>query len=237
MWEVVPTFIFSNMIKKKQLDIFIDESGDFSLFSKQNPFYSVAFVVVSEEDDNSSQLTKFNNYINNLFGGDHFVHVGNLVRGEKPYKGMLREERWPLFYSLFLLSKYAKYKVMVPTIVKKDDDYGTLSLLANTILKMIDKNYSLFEKHDLIIHYDFGQGPLAGIIATSFLSKFPNAQIIKTSQSQSPFMQIADLFAYLELLKYKISKGYLTNSENRFFGGIKNLKNNYLEPLDDKYIK
>ena len=42
MWEVVPAFIFSYMKKKKQLDIYIDESGDFSLFTKENPLYSVA---------------------------------------------------------------------------------------------------------------------------------------------------------------------------------------------------
>ena len=90
------------MIKKKQLDIFIDESGDFSLFSKENPIYSVAFVVVKKEDDNDSPINKFNNYLVNLFGGDHFVHVGNLVGAEKPYQEMTREERWHLFYTLFL---------------------------------------------------------------------------------------------------------------------------------------
>ena len=58
MWEVVPTFIFSRMTKKKQLDIFIDESGDFSVFSKENPLYSVAFIMVKEEDKFETQLLK-----------------------------------------------------------------------------------------------------------------------------------------------------------------------------------
>ena len=58
MWEVVPTFIFSRMTKKKQLDIYIDESGDFSVFSKENPLYSVAFIMVKEEDKFETQLLK-----------------------------------------------------------------------------------------------------------------------------------------------------------------------------------
>ena len=87
------------------------------------------------------------------------------------------------------------------------------------------------------MHYDFGQWALAGIIATSFISSFSDCSIIKTSQSQNPFMQLADLFSYVELLKYKIQKGYLTKSETAFFGGIKNLKANYIKTLEDKYIK
>ena len=46
------------MTKKKQLDIFIDESGDFSVFSKENPLYSVAFIMVKEEDKFETQLLK-----------------------------------------------------------------------------------------------------------------------------------------------------------------------------------
>ena len=87
---------------KKQLDIYIDESGDFSVFTKQNPLYSVAFIMVKKDDDNDSAINRFDNYLDNLFGGDHFVHVGNLVRAEKPYEDMNREERWHLFYTLFL---------------------------------------------------------------------------------------------------------------------------------------
>ena len=74
------------MNKPKKLDIYIDESGDFSTYSAENPLYSVAFVFVDSNDDNVSPINKFNSNLNNLMGGDHFVHVGNLVRGEKPYE-------------------------------------------------------------------------------------------------------------------------------------------------------
>ena len=232
-----PLLFYLNMIKQKQLDIFIDESGDFSLFSEKNPIYSVAFVMVSNQDDNTSPINKFNNYLDKLFGGEHFVHVGNLVRGEKPYKGMLREERWNLFYTLFLLAKYSKYEVSVPTIIKSNSEENTLSSLAKAIIEMIDCNYETLKKNKLVIHYDFGQGILAGLITSSFLSRFPDSIVVKTTQAQDPFMQIADLFAYFKLLQYKIDKGYLTNSENRFFGGISNLKKNYLKTLDKKYLK
>lgn len=225
------------MNKPKRLDIYIDESGDFSTYSTENPLYSVAFVLVDANDDNIGPINKFNSNLNSLMGGDHFVHVGNLVRGEKPYIGMLREERWKLFYALLLFAYFAKYKIVVPTTIKNETVEEIVSSIAKTLLNAIDESSNYFNKYDeIILHYDYGQGALTGIIATAFLSRFPNCHIIKTPQSQNPFMQLADLYAYFELLKYKISKSYLTKSESRFFGGIRNLKDNFINKLEDKYL-
>ena len=132
MWEVVPTFIFSYMKKKKQLDIYIDESGDFSFFTKENPLYSVAFIMVEKDDDNDSAISKFNKHLDNLFGGDHFVHVGNLVRAEKPYADMNREERWRLFYTLFLLARHARYKTKF---------FGGIKNLKSNYLESLNEKY------------------------------------------------------------------------------------------------
>ena len=101
----------------------------------------------------------------------------------------------------------------------------------------IDRCFAYINNYEkIVLHYDFGQGSLVGIVTASFLSKFSQCKVIKTTQSQSPFMQLADLFAYLALLNYKASKGYLTKSENKFFGGIKNLKRNYLDCLEAKHL-
>ena len=225
------------MNTQKKLDIYIDESGDFSLFSTENPLYSVAFVFVDENDDNNGPINKFKTNLNNLMGGDHFVHVGNLVRGEKPYMEMLREDRWKLFYALYLFAYYAKYKIIVPTIIKKETGEEIVASIAKALLIAVDDSYDYLKKYDkIILHYDYGQGALAGIITTAFLSRFPKCIILKTPQSKNPFMQLADLFAYFELLKYKISKGYLTKSESKFFGGIRNLKNNYINKLEGRYL-
>ena len=162
--------------------------------------------------------------------------IRHKINRKRPYEEMNREERWHLFYTLFLLARHAKYSALVSTIVKRDSDEKTILLLTKSIISMINDNSKVLEKYHLVLHYDFGQGPLAGIISSSFLSAFPDCEIIKTPQSQNPFMQLADLFAYSELLKYKIDKGFLTKSETKFFGGIKNLKSNYLENLKKKYL-
>lgn len=71
--------LFVFMKKIKQLDIYIDESGDFSPASKENPLYSIAFVLVEKENNNENAINKFYNFLSSLFGGGHFVHVGNLI--------------------------------------------------------------------------------------------------------------------------------------------------------------
>ena len=149
----------------------------------------------------------------------------------------MREERWKLFYGLYLFAYYSRYRVVVPTVVKNQSTEEIIASIAKVLLNTIDDLNCYFKEYDdIILHYDYGQGALAGIITTAFLSKLPQCRIIKTKQSQNPFMQLADLFSYLELLEYKISKSYLTKSEFRFFVGIKNLKNNYISRLKGKFL-
>ena len=221
----------------KKLDIYIDESGDFSLYSKINPLYSIAFIFVDSIDNNAVPIEKFNNNLNNLIGGDHFVHVGNLIRGEIPYKEMLREERWKLFYSLHLFAHFAKYKVVTISIIKDECGKETIMSITKALSNAVDELFDYLKKYDeIVLHYDNGQGTLTGIIAGTFLSKIHNCTILKTLQSQNSYMQLADLYAYFELLKYKISNSYLTKSESKFFGGIRNLKNNFIDVLNNKYL-
>ena len=225
------------MKKQKTLDIYIDESGDFSLYSVENPIYSVAFVLVNRDIDNSGPINKFNNNLNKLIGGDHFVHVGNLVRGEKPYKEMNREERWKLFYALFLFAHHSKFNVAVTSAIKGDSIENVTSSVAASLLKCVDELQNDISRYDqIILHYDYGQSILTGLITATFLSKISSCKVMKTSQNGAPFMQVADLFAYFELLNYKISKSFLSKSETKFFGGIRNLKKNYLTQFSSKYL-
>jgi len=225
------------MKKKLLLNIFVDESGNFSIKDDDNPLYIVAFVCVDPKDDNEVAINKFHNNLKHLEGGDHFVHVGNLVRGEKPYGNLKREDRWKLFINLFLFSKYAKFQIFIPKTIKSNVKENILVALTNSITKMIDDNLDCFDDYDeLIIHYDYGQHDLSLVISSAFISRFNKCKIIKTIQNESPFMQLADLYAYISLLAYKANKGYLTKSENAFFGGIKNFKKNYLKQLNEKII-
>lgn len=49
-------------------------------------------------------------------------------------------------------------------------------------------------------------------------------------------MQVADLFSYFELIKYKIQKAGLSKYEIKFFGETRKIKKDYLKQLEEKCI-
>ena len=221
----------------KQLDIYIDESGNFDSYSKHNLIYSVAFVMVDSLDKemNDKQVAIFENKLSNIVSGDHFVHVGNLVRGEKPYKGTLLGERQDLFYILFLLAKYSRFKVVCSIAEKKEMNNEIYEGITDSVIATVKELENYLSAYDkVIVHYDNGQGFLKGILLTAFRMFFKHTVIVKTLQQENAFMQIADLYSYFELIKYKIQKAGLSKYEIDFFGEARKIKKDYLKQLDDK---
>ncbi len=221
----------------RKLDIYVDESGNFDKFSKHNLIYSVAFVMVDSNDENTKPLSVFENKLLNIIGGEHFVHTGNLVRGEKPYQGMQLRERQDLFYVLFLFAKFSKYRVACSIAEKRDFSAELYEGITDSIIATIRELEIYINGFDsVIIHYDNGQEFLKGVLLTAFRGITKKVTIVKTLQQENPFMQVADLFSYFELIKYKISKSGLSKHEINFFGMSRKIKKDYLKPLENKYI-
>ena len=199
----------------KQLDIYIDESGNFDSYSKHNLIYSVAFVMVdlTDKEMNDKQVAIFESKLSNIVGGDHFVHVGNLVRGEKPYEETLLKERQDLFYILFLLAKYSKFKVACSIAEKKEINNEIYEGITDSVIATVKGLGNYLSKFDkVIVHYDNGQDFLKGALLTAFRMFSKKVVIVKTLQQENAYMQVADLFSYFELIKYKIQKAGLANT-------------------------
>lgn len=225
---------------KRTLHIHFDEAGDESVYSKDNPIYAVPFVAVEDASDNDIPLETFALKLGRMEGGDHFVHVGNLVRNEKPYQGMDPRKRQDLFYVLFLLAKYAKYRFCCAVVEKSHRavrEYGLDSALFDAISEQIEAHRDYFASFDsVILHYDGGQQMLRGVLISAFRAKGIPAVMEKTLQSDDPFMQIADLLGELELLTYKAKAGTLTKSERAFFGEGGKIKKDYIKQLESKRL-
>ena len=221
----------------KRLDIYVDESGNFDNYSKHNLIYSVAFVLVDSRNNNVKPLCLFESKLSNIVGGEHFVHTGSLVRKEKPYEEMSTRERQDLFYILFLLAKHANYKVACSLMEKKKAGEEIYENISDSIFDAVNrmKNY-LSEYDEILIHYDNGQDLLKGVLLVSFRTINKNVKFVKTLQQGEPFMQVADLYSYFELLSYKVSNGLLGKNEELFFGMGKKIKADYLKQLEDKYL-
>ena len=83
----------------RKLHVYADELGDAGPFSEHSPIYSLSLLFIDESADRGNNLRLLESAIRK-YGGNHFIHCGNLIRGEEPYEGVLRESRQALFYAL-----------------------------------------------------------------------------------------------------------------------------------------
>ena len=107
---------------KKQLSIYIDETGDFGPLDSITKIYGVAFVLCDDFDNCNPYLKMFERRLKNKEGGEYPIHVGPLIRGETPYKGMLRDSTLILFdaiYDLLLNSPINLLNSMIRKSEKK----------------------------------------------------------------------------------------------------------------------
>lgn len=89
----------------RKLSIFFDESGDLGPVEAHSPFYILGMVFHNQSKDISEALSKFDAHLATFEGGFHAVHTGPLIRRERPYVNMGRDERRKIFRSLFNLAR------------------------------------------------------------------------------------------------------------------------------------
>ena len=222
--------------EKRRLICYLDESGDFGPYSEHSPAYCFSFVFVTPESDYLQKEEKYQRRISRLTGGDHFVHVGNLVRAEEPYEGLLRESRADLFGTLLFFYLHsglncARFRV------KKDgidsNDGIELSVRISIELgKWISRHLEYLSSFDEIeLLYDYGQPNLVRAISSSFAANGFTIQISKKKQEECTLLQVADMLCNVELLQYKIEEGHLSHSDIAFFGLARKIKKDLIKPI------
>ena len=221
------------MKKEKILTIYCDESGDLGGYDKKSPIYCMSLILLSSEDDATPYLREFHRRFHSKNGGDKPFHTGPIIRGEESYRDINRGERLELFDIAYDLAHKAPIKTI--NIRVKKESNKTLDILSKELTRLIFNNIEYFRSFDNIkFFYDNGQIQLKTMLITIFNAYFLNFEMILALQSEHPFMQIADLFATLSLLEYKVKEGSLSTSENVFFGGRRMLKRTYLGILKFK---
>ena len=99
------TLYFLSMTRNRELNIFIDESGELSapcrLNSCKDAFYVVSLVFHDQDVDISSLVDDLNYELDIMkipgISKNHALHSYNLIRGERPYESLDIRERHKLF--------------------------------------------------------------------------------------------------------------------------------------------
>lgn len=218
----------------RELSIFIDESGDFGPYEPHAAYYLITLVFHNQADSINDDVAFLKRrVIEQWFQEEHAVHAGPLIRREADYSSLNIIERKRLFRSLFDFMRRVRIGFKTFTFRKKEFDGhdAMVSRMSREIGAYIRENLAFFQSFDrIVVYYDGGQKEITTII-NSVLNVLLEVEVERVRPSDYRLFQAADMICTLGLLVAKVTDDSLTKSEREFFGGVRDLKKNYLRPL------
>lgn len=223
----------------KTLSVFVDESGDFGAYQPHSPYY--IFTLVFHDQGNSiehpidlleKRLPDFG------LPKNHCFHVGPIIRREEDYISFSIKERRKILNSLitFFNNVEISYKTFY---VEKNhlDPLKMTALLSKKLFLFLYERAEYFSRFDrIVVYYDNGQVELGKLLATVFAIALPGAEFRRVIPADYRLFQVADLICTMQLTMLKDGRHILLNSEEIFFGSLRDMKKNYLKPILKKQI-
>lgn len=221
----------------KELSIFIDESGDFGVYSHHSPYYIITMVFHDQNSDIQPAVEKLNRELSFLGLDNLCIHTGPIIRREEVYEYMTVHDRRRVFNKMVAFIRQADIRYKCFYIDKKhiSDVVEATGRLSRQISQFVREHYEEFLSfEDVKIYYDNGQVEVSKILSSVFNALLPNPIFRKVMPSDYKLFQAADLFCTMFLIELKLNSGILSKSEDMFFGNNRDLKKNYLKPLRKK---
>lgn len=234
--------LYCSQAMTKEISIFVDESGSFSPAGADmhSPYYLLCMVFHDQADDISHEIELLHEAFRQTgFDPDQVVHAGPMIRREDEYRSMPREVRIRIFRRMMIFLQKAKFKYKCFKLFKpyNSGDNAIHDSLLQTIVGFLISRRDDFNSYDrLKVYYDNGQAQITSLLKEAFAIYSAKVEFATdVSPERYRLFQVADVICTLELAKAKLStSGTISESEERFFGGIKNFKKNYLKPLARK---
>lgn len=226
----------------KEISVFVDESGSFAPAGTDlhSPYYLLCMVFHNQSDDISIEIDRLRNaLVQTGLDADHAVHAGPMIRREEEYRAMPRELRIRIFRRMMVFIQKANFKYKCFKLFKpynSGDDAIHDTLLQDIVDFLISHRKDFNASEKIKVYYDNGQTQVMELLKEAFAIYSSKVEFaVDVQPSKYRLFQAADVICTLELVKAKLlATGTVSESEDRFFGGIKNLKKNYLKPLSRK---
>lgn len=226
----------------KEISVFVDESGSFAPAGSDlhSPYYLLCMVFHDQSDDISNEIDRLRDaFVQIGLDADHTVHAGPMIRREEEYRTMSRELRIRIFRRMMVFIQKANFKYKCFKLFKPyNSGDGAIhdSLLQDIVDFLISHREDFNASEKIKVYYDNGQTQVTALLREAF-AIYSSKVVFATEVQPAKYrlFQAADVICTLELVKTKLLvNGSVSESEDRFFGGIKNLKKNYLKPLSRK---
>ena len=156
---------------------------------------------------------------------------------EEIYTEMDIQDRRRIFNRMiaFVRQIDVKYHCFFIEKRKISDVVDATGMLSKQISQFIREHYEEFLSFDDVkIYYDNGQVEVSKILSSVFNALLPNPVFRKVMPTDYKLFQVADLLCSLKLVSLKMENNMFSKSEMMFFGNLRDLKKNYLKPLQKK---
>ena len=203
----------------KELNIFIDESGDFGVNDKASDLYVVSFVYLSSLDNIEPFLNALKKRLNKL-QFTKMIHTADLIRHKGDYKDLSINQRRKIFTAIYQFGR--KSPIKLKSIIVNEKYTDTYKLLKKQLTmelnESISNNLKYFQKFDkIIIYYDNGQSQLTSILEDVF-KNFNISFISDFDKIKEKLFQVADMLTFMDKYYYKFKhKLYISKNEKIFF--------------------
>lgn len=222
----------------KELSIFVDESGDFGPFQSHSPFYLFTLVFHDQDASVATQIEHLERELSHLNAStNHCFHAGPIIRREEDYQNLSVTERRRYLNKILTFTKQTDISYVAFSVEKRNlsESLGLTVALSKQLSLFIRENYSFFSPYDrIVLYYDNGQVELGKLLATVFSVLLPQTEMRKVIPANYRLFQSADLICTLELLSLKGDHHILSKTEETFFGSLRDMKKNYLKPIQKK---
>lgn len=225
----------------KELSVFVDESGVVGPSKNSDKYYVLSFVLHDQANDISKQIRLFEDKVYSLGFKPQSFHAGPIIRREKEYETIERNNRKRLFMNMISFLRNIPIQCKSIYIEKKnlEDDLELVGRLSIELKRFINDHLEYFLSYDVIkVYYDNGQIQIGRMISYAFSTSLFNVKFKKVIPSDYRLFQVADLLCTLKLIELKLNEKRLSKSELAFFDfSNKVLKKQYLRVIEKKTIK
>ena len=194
----------------------------------------------NQDNDISSEIAFLNAKLLSMNCDVAFIHTAPLIRQDKPFENMLREERKSIFrvfarFAEQLPITYASFSV---TKTFYQDDKQIEEAFEHQIRNFIEDNLEYFQSFKkIIVYYDCGQAIISKILRDTFGEIFGNRMDFRTAyQKDYRLLQVADYICTLEQSKIRWDNYNPTKSEQVFFLSRQKFLQNYYRKIVKKHI-
>ena len=198
---------------KRELSLFIDESGDFGFKKGASDFYFLTFVFHDQRKSIRMQIQRIQDY--------GCFHAGPLIRHEPPYENLDVRERWKIF--MVFSSFVSSLPISIHTFFwsKKECEGSVFKLeatMARDLLTFFELNQPYFQRFSEIkVYYGKGQYWISRLLNLCF-AKLPFNFIFKEQVTPEKYrlFQVADFASTVRLFETKMKSKNLSRSEKAF---------------------